>query len=467
MWNPMRAIREWADQKASAVASIVVNGQAGQVAWTEARYDKMAKEGYQNCITAYRCMDEVAFNMASVDWILKFRTGENKWEPTDKHPVLDLIDRPNPEQSKSSFVYEWAAQIQLAGNAYQEGVGPDGGPLGGTFTELYNKRPDRMYVIKSEEGVGGYQFEMNGHQHKFEKSPDGSCNIRHWKLYHPLDDWYGMSPIEAASREIDIFNAFNTWNYNLLDNDARPSGIMSFDKTLGDKAFKRLRRQLRENHQGKEKTANVMILENNGVWTQYGFSPKDLDWITGKNVTARDIASSFKVPPVLLNIGGDTTFSNMKEARLWLWETTLSFYLNLLRDEWNAWLLPRYKDSRELYLDWDVESTPIAQLKKDMAWDRAVKGKGLLSINEIREMIGFEQVDDGDVILVSSGDVPLDMAGLGAGEGTGEDAAAKAMLSALSEEVRNLKESAKTNGEQKLLKDMAYRIKNLERSRED
>lgn len=127
MLNPVKAIKEWIDEKASAVASIVVQGQSGQTAWTDARYDKMAKEGYQNCITAYRCIDEVAFNMASINWKLFFRTAE-KWEPVEEHPVLDLIKRPNPDQARSSFIYQWAAYVQLSGNAYQEGVGPDGGP---------------------------------------------------------------------------------------------------------------------------------------------------------------------------------------------------------------------------------------------------------------------------------------------------------------------------------------------------
>jgi phage portal protein BeeE len=41
--------------------------------------------------------------------------------------------------------------------------------------------------------------------------------ILHMRLFHPLDDHYGMSPIEAAATAIDIHNQASKWNKALLD----------------------------------------------------------------------------------------------------------------------------------------------------------------------------------------------------------------------------------------------------------
>jgi Phage portal protein len=50
--------------------------------------------------------------------------------------------------------------------------------------------------------------------------------ILHVRLFHPVDDHYGFSPIEAASVAIDTHNAASRWNKALLDNAARPSGAL-------------------------------------------------------------------------------------------------------------------------------------------------------------------------------------------------------------------------------------------------
>ena len=36
--------------------------------------------------------------------------------------------------------------------------------------------------------------------------------VLHLKLFNPLDDYYGMSPLEAARAAIDTHNAASAWN---------------------------------------------------------------------------------------------------------------------------------------------------------------------------------------------------------------------------------------------------------------
>ena len=52
--------------------------------------------------------------------------------------------------------------------------------------------------------------------------------ILHLTLFHPLNDHYGLSPMEAAAASIDIHNAAGGWNKALLDNAARPSGALVY-----------------------------------------------------------------------------------------------------------------------------------------------------------------------------------------------------------------------------------------------
>jgi len=58
-----------------------------------------------------------------------------------------------------------------------------------------------------------------------------------------------------------------------------------------------------------------MILEGDFDWKEMGLSPKDLDFIEGKNLSSREIAQAFGVPPMLVGVPGDSTFSDYREAR--------------------------------------------------------------------------------------------------------------------------------------------------------
>ena len=55
------------------------------------------------------------------------------------------------------------------------------------------------------------------------------------KLFHPTDDHYGFSPLEAAAFAIDVHNSSGAWNKALLDNAARPSGALVYSAKDGER----------------------------------------------------------------------------------------------------------------------------------------------------------------------------------------------------------------------------------------
>jgi phage portal protein BeeE len=76
---------------------------------------------------------------------------------------------------------------------------------------------------------------------------NGLSPILHTRLFHPLNDHYGLSPIEAASVAIDTHNAASRWNKSLLDNAARPSGALVYaarEGRLSPEQFERLKNEL-------------------------------------------------------------------------------------------------------------------------------------------------------------------------------------------------------------------------------
>ena len=85
----------------------------------------------------------------------------------------------------------------------------------------------------------------------------------------------------------------------------------------------KLKKNLKTNYSGAKNAGKPLLIEGDMEWLEMSMSPSDMDFINSKNTSARDIATAFRVPPILLTIGGDATFTNMQEARLSLYEETI------------------------------------------------------------------------------------------------------------------------------------------------
>ena len=117
-----------------------------------------------------------------------------------------------------------------------------------------------------------------------------------------------------------MHNAASAWNKALLDNAARPSGALVYKgehgANLSEEQFERLRDELAQNFSGAANAGRPLLLEGGLTWQAMSLTPKDMDFLAAKNGAAREIALAFGVPPMLLGIPGDNTYSNYREANL-------------------------------------------------------------------------------------------------------------------------------------------------------
>lgn len=369
-------------------------------------YESAAKEGYQKNTIVYRAINEVATAVASVPWLSyqQLRSGDRQEIPS---PLI--LTRPNPYQSLSSYLYDAVCFYLVAGNCYPEMIAPtpQRPPL-----QLYLQRPDRIRPILGKAGIDGYGLVTQGGikpMPEWQVNPaTGLSNILHLKTFNPLDDWQGISPIEAAALGIDVHNDANVWNANLLRRGAS-SDMALVTKQLTDKQFSRLKDQL-DQHSGASNVKGFLLIET-GEDTEYkferiSFSPRDMSWIQSKNTSAHEIALALggSAMPFLLGLPGTTTYSNQREARLAFWDSTVLPLLFRIRDEFNYWLAPRLSEG--LMFDVDLDSISALEPRREMLWQR-MQAANFLTINEKRTTLGYDPVEGGDVILQPATMLPL------------------------------------------------------------
>ena len=391
-------------QKESQAGRVIFTGNR-QAQWNLAgskdaqNAGRFAREGYQLNVVAYQAINKTADAVAAIPWIARRRNGDELTE----HPLLALLKRPNPMQSGSELMRALVGFYRISGNGYIERVMVAGRPR-----EIYTLRPDRMTVIPSATGMPeGYIYRVNEAKEEWDADPrTGISDIRHIKTFNPLDDWYGMSPIMAGAYAIDQHNEAMVHIQALLQNGAAPSGVLEVEGDLNDDQYNRLKADIEEKYSGSRNAGRPLLLEGGMKWTQMGLSPSDMAIIETKYSAARDISLALGVPPLLLNIPGDSTYSNYKEARLAFYEETVIPLAHSIRDELNAWLAPLFGD---VMLDLDLDQIPAIYEKRLELWSMA-DNSGDLTINERREIKGYEPIDNGDQILVQSSMIPLSMA---------------------------------------------------------
>lgn len=385
-------------KESAAAATLVMN--PGQPVWSPRDYAAFAREAYSQNVVAYQAINKIAESIASVK-LMAFK-GE---EELVAHPLLDLLARPNALQTRSEYITAKVSFLLIAGNGYEERI-----MVGKDIRELHQLRPDRMRVVMGASGLPQeyvYKVAQRETRWKFDDRKM-TCDVRHLKLFNPANDFYGLSPIEATAYAVDQSNQGMAWLQALLQNSARPSGalVMTDGQTLSDDAFVRLKKQIDTQYSGAQNAGRPMLLEGGLDWKAMGLSPADMGIIEAKSSAARDICLGFGVPPQLLGIPGDNTYSNYKEARLAFWEDTVIPLLTLILDDWNAWFGQVYDGVR---LEPDLDSVPAIVDKRYQLWEMADKSTDL-TINERRELKGYEPLPNGvgDVILVSSSLIPLE-----------------------------------------------------------
>lgn len=365
----------------------------GQPIWMPREYSKFAQEAYSRNVIAHRSIALIAKAAASVPWLL-YQTDKGRKVEISSHPLLTLLQKPNPCCAGAEFFESVLTYRMISGNAYIRMIAAEDG----VPRELYVLRPDRVMVLAGENGmVAGYRYKVGEQQEDFPVNRlNGQSAVLHLKYFHPLNDWYGLSPIEAAAYSIDQHNQAAAWNQSMLQNGARPSGALVV-KTAGDgtgghlseEQYVRIKAQIDEGYSGAANAGRPLLLEGGLEWKEMSLSPKDMDFIEAKNSAARDIALALGVPPQLLGIPGDNTYSNLQEARIALWEETILPLLDYLVDVLNHWLVPAF--GNQLTLHYDTDAISALSGKREMLWERLEKAS-FLTENEKREMAGFSPI---------------------------------------------------------------------------
>lgn len=402
------------ETKASSVQPAIMVAPRGSVQWSPRRYDQFAKQGYQSNPIVYACINRIAEAVAGLPYGL-FQETRRDLKEIEAHPLLDLLHAPTQTQGFGGLTRAAITSRLIAGNVFLEAV-----HVGSHVRELHVLRPDRMR-LEVERDALMWRYEVNGRLVRFPYDPERVWpKLWHWRAYNPTDDFWGLSPMESAMKAVDQSAAYQEHNKGLLDNAAAPSGAFVYspkegagpqDGRMPSGMFESLKKLLDDRAMSRKNTGRPLLLEGGLDWKPFGLSHVDMQFLEGQRDTARDIARAFGVPPMILGIPGDNTYSNQREANEDFYRTTVlplakDYYAQLM-----TWLAPVFNlDRGRFSIRADEDEIPALADARKAKWEM-VSASDFLSVNEKREALGYGKVapsaDPADQIMTDAGKVPL------------------------------------------------------------
>ena len=382
--RPLRGALARAPEAAPETKGLIaLHGLAGTADAAEG-FAGLARLGYMRNPVAHRCVRLVAEAAAAVPLLLMEDGAEH-----DAHPLLDLLRDPNPRQPGVALLEAVFGHLLLAGDAFIERVDLDGIPR-----ELHALRPDRVEVEADARGWPEAFTVREGARKRCVAAGEGS-SVLHLALFHPLDDARGHAPIEAAAGALALHNAASRWARSLLENAARPSGALVYAPREGgnltDEQFERLKAELEGGYAGASNAGRPMLLEGGLDWKAMSLTPQEMDFVEARAGAARDIALALGVPPMLLGIPGDATYSNYAEANRALLRLTVLPLVQRTAAALSNWLGEAWGGRARL--EPDLDAVPGLAVEREALWSR-VSGADFITRAEKRAAVGYAADDD-------------------------------------------------------------------------
>lgn len=337
------------------------------------------EQGYAKSSDIYSIVRKIASNAKTIPWILKKRTGD-KVEIVTSGDLYDLIQNPNPQQSRQEYTEEGLNHLLLSGNVFFHSPETFGQPIDETFLQhpqlmdIKTKLDGRIIVPEK------YIYRIGGKE--FKSDPD---KITHLKYCNPTEygiaSKFGLSPLTAGFLSMIAVNNNQTANASLLENQA-VAGIVSneSEEMLSSDEQKEQQTLWDAMMGGATKFGRWIQSRSKLKFHKLGLDATQLKIIESKVMIFIDLCNVWDVDPNLFGSVKGTTFNNIKAAHVSLYTGPITSNLELFLGAFHKEIVSKFnkrefpKGNSEYFIELDFSGVIVLQ-EDDLK--KAQKGKAL------------------------------------------------------------------------------------------
>jgi HK97 family phage portal protein len=335
-------------------------------------------------------------NIASLGIHLHEHIGETDRKRVRDHPVARLMAKPHPRVTRYTFFDTLVRDVGIFERYLSVKIKLQDGTTGG----LARIAPT-MFSPVGDDWMHPEAFEIRGSKGK-KVVPAADCF--YILGYSPDGKIGGVSPIESLRSVLAEEYEAARQRSQAFRNGARVNGYIERPKDApgwSREARERFRAGWRGQYGGGGSDAyGTPILEDGMKFVSASQTAKDLQYIESRKLTREEAAAAYFIPPPMVGILDNATFSNVKEQHKHLYQDTLGPWLQRIQQELMLQLFDDFPDTDRLYLEFNLEEKLRGSFEDQAAQLQASTGGPWMTRNEARAMRNLPAIEGGDDLIV-------------------------------------------------------------------
>jgi len=308
-----------------AVSQMIFPSEGGSSLLTLPRtgYDYSSQvEGYQSAIIM-SCVNWIQRTFPEAPLYLRKRNADGSFDDIYEHPMLELLDTPNPYYDGLLLQAATIADYTIDGNAYWQKIRS----AAGRVVQLW-WIPSPLIKPKwgwnNEEYISYYEYQPGGILEKV--PPEDIVHFRYG--LDPENIRKGLSPLKSLVREMFTDDEAANMTASLLKNLGVPGVVISPKEGgagMGGEQGKDIKEWFKDSFTG-DKRGEPLVMSGATNVEQFGFSPKDMDLKDLRRLPEERISGVLGVPAIVAGLGAGlarSTFANFAEAREMAYESNI------------------------------------------------------------------------------------------------------------------------------------------------
>jgi HK97 family phage portal protein len=281
---------------------------------------------------ALKAFSEALIRMPVVGWTNAMK--EQGAAKVLSHPLVTLLNSPNPIQTRAEFWTGHVVNYKLDGECFWFLADAEGQPvpvLGDPGrVSFLSKLPDQIIPVRgklvehysNERGVPVmYRFQMAG----VSSSADGNWSepfpagaVIPFIDYDPESIIRGLGDAQAVQRETELYFQAQRYLDSSVRNGGNPGAWIVYEQRLAGE--ERMRRQAEvEDEYTNESAGRMRILDGNAKVIPNPIGPRDMEYRKLLEWLRDSILAAMGVPPPMVGVYDDATYNNINTAERIMW----------------------------------------------------------------------------------------------------------------------------------------------------
>ena len=333
--------------------------------------------------TVYACIYKISSTIAALGLEVYERDGENVVQ-ANVHPVYNLIKvKPNEHQTAFEFWESIIASAIMYGVGYaviqrdQRGIAIELIPVHYSDVDLRAVKGERIYIVKD---IGAVRPE----------NMLEICNLLR------------MSPIRLHRENLGLAKSAQDFGAEYFGQSGQMTGVLSSEQPLKKEQMD----VIQGSWNNGAAQAGTKLMPFGFKYQRISISPDEAQFIETRKFQAEEICRIFSVPPALVQLPSQTTYSNTEQQNLMFSRHTIVPWTQRIEQEIDRKLIASY-DRPQIYTKFKLSDLQRGDSAARANYFTQMLQSGVLSINEVRAEEQLNPIEGGAVHMVQINQIAL------------------------------------------------------------